>query len=96
MEHKVLGADPRNSASRSTVLMNISRIWTAVAHQLESLAVILEIGRRVKSASFGEWAVAPSDLAVRFASVALIDKFDAAGISVPPHHTTMLCRFEAI
>jgi hypothetical protein len=26
----------------------------------------------------------------------LIEKFDAAGISVPPHHTTMLCRFETI
>ena len=27
---------------------------------------------------------------------ALIDKFDAAGISVPPHHAAMPCRFEAI
>jgi hypothetical protein len=26
----------------------------------------------------------------------LIDKFDAAGISIPPHHATTLCRFEAI
>jgi hypothetical protein len=38
-----------------------------------------------------------SGCAVRCASVAaLIDKFDAAGISVPPHHTAMHCRFEAI
>jgi hypothetical protein len=39
-ENKILGADRRNSARRSTVLMNISRSWTALAHQLESLAVI--------------------------------------------------------
>jgi hypothetical protein len=31
-----------NSARRSTVLMNISRSWTALAHQLESLAVIVK------------------------------------------------------
>ena len=41
-EHKILGADPRNSARRSAVLMNISRSWTALAHQLESLAVIVK------------------------------------------------------
>jgi hypothetical protein len=39
-EHKILGANPRNSARRSTVLMNISRSWTALAHQLENLADI--------------------------------------------------------
>src|SRR6478735_2416442 len=37
-----------------------------------------------------------SKRAVRCASAALIDKLNAAGIAVPPHHTTMLCRFEAI
>ena len=41
-EHKILGADPRNSARRTTLLMNISRSWTALAHQLESLAVIVK------------------------------------------------------
>jgi hypothetical protein len=39
-ERKILGANPRNSARRSTVLMNISRSWTALAHQLENLADI--------------------------------------------------------
>jgi hypothetical protein len=39
-EHKILGADPKNLARRSAVLMNISRSWTALANQLESLAVI--------------------------------------------------------
>ena len=38
--HKILGADPRNSAHRSAVLMNISRSWTALAHHLESLAIL--------------------------------------------------------
>jgi hypothetical protein len=28
--------------------------------------------------------------------VASINKFDAAGISVSPHHMTVLCRFETI
>jgi hypothetical protein len=39
-QYKKLAVDPRNSARRSTVLMNISRSWTALAHQLESLADI--------------------------------------------------------
>ena len=39
-EHKLLGANPRNSARRSAVLMNISRSWTALANLLESLAII--------------------------------------------------------
>ena len=39
-DYKVLGADPRNSARRSAVLKNISRSWTALANQFESLAVI--------------------------------------------------------
>jgi hypothetical protein len=42
VEHKILGANPGNSARRSAVLMNISRSWTALAHQLESLAVIMK------------------------------------------------------
>ena len=41
-EHKTLGANPRNSARRSAVLMNISRSWTALANQLESLAIIVK------------------------------------------------------
>jgi hypothetical protein len=41
-EHKILGADPANSARRSTVHRNISRSWTALAHQLESLALIVK------------------------------------------------------
>ena len=39
-EYKLLGAHPRNSARRSAVLINISRSWTALANQLESLLVI--------------------------------------------------------
>jgi hypothetical protein len=41
-EHKILGANPGNSARRSAVLMNISRSWTALANQLESLAIIVK------------------------------------------------------
>ena len=41
-EHKTLGANPRNSARRSAVLMNISRSWTTLANQLESLAIIVK------------------------------------------------------
>jgi hypothetical protein len=40
-EYKKLGIDPNNSARRSTVLKNISNSWTALAHQLENLAVIV-------------------------------------------------------
>jgi len=29
-------------------------------------------------------------------AAALIEKFNAAGISVSPYHTAMLCRFEAV
>jgi hypothetical protein len=39
-EYKVLATNPRNSARRSAVLTNISRSWTALAHQYESLAII--------------------------------------------------------
>ena len=34
--------NPRNSARRSAVLMNISRSWTALANQLESLTIIVK------------------------------------------------------
>jgi hypothetical protein len=39
-EYKILGADPKNSARRSAVLVSISRSWTALGHQLENLAII--------------------------------------------------------
>jgi hypothetical protein len=39
-EYKKQGADPTNSARRSTVLNGISRSWTALASQLENLALI--------------------------------------------------------
>jgi len=39
-DHKLLGADPANSARRSNVLKSISNSWTALAHQLENLADI--------------------------------------------------------
>lgn len=41
-EYKILGAHPKNSARRSAVLMNISRSWVALGHQLESLADIVK------------------------------------------------------
>jgi hypothetical protein len=39
-EYKILGEHPRYSARRSTVLKSISRSWTALANQLENLALI--------------------------------------------------------
>jgi hypothetical protein len=39
-EYKRLGTDPNNSARRSAVLKSISNSWTALGHQLESLAAI--------------------------------------------------------
>jgi hypothetical protein len=39
-EYKKLADDPKNSSRRSTVLKSISRSWTALGHQLESLALI--------------------------------------------------------
>jgi hypothetical protein len=39
-EYKLLGTHPKNSARRSSVLKNISRSWTALAKQLESLEAI--------------------------------------------------------
>jgi len=41
-EYKALAANPGNSARRSAVLANISRSWTALAHQFESLALIVK------------------------------------------------------
>lgn len=41
-ECKIRGADPKNSARRSAVLMSISRSWTALGHQLENLADIVK------------------------------------------------------
>lgn len=40
--YKALAADPTNSARRSTVLTNISRSWTALSSQYESLALIVK------------------------------------------------------
>jgi hypothetical protein len=45
-EHKVLGANPNNSARRSAVLKHISISWTALAHQLEGLAIIEKSERK--------------------------------------------------
>lgn len=41
-KYKILGADPANSARRSTVLKAISRSWTALGNQLDSLALIVK------------------------------------------------------
>jgi hypothetical protein len=40
--HKMLGADPKNSARRTAVLTSIARSWTALAHQLENLSDIVK------------------------------------------------------
>ena len=41
-EYKILGNDRQTSARRSTVLLSISRSWTALANQLENLTVIVK------------------------------------------------------
>ena len=41
-DFKIQGADPKNSARRSAVLMSISRSWVALGHQLENLADIVK------------------------------------------------------
>jgi hypothetical protein len=41
-EYKILGNDRQISARRSTVLLSISRSWTALANQLENLTVIVK------------------------------------------------------
>jgi hypothetical protein len=44
-EHKILGANPTNSARRTSVHANISRSWTALANQLDGLAYIVKSER---------------------------------------------------
>jgi hypothetical protein len=41
-EYKLLGRDPKISARRSSVLLSISRSWTALANQLEALTIIVK------------------------------------------------------
>jgi len=41
-EYKMLGKDRQISARRSSVLLSISRSWTALAHQLESLTLVVK------------------------------------------------------
>jgi hypothetical protein len=41
-EYKVLGKEQYNSARRSSVLLSISNSWTALAHQLENLTIIVK------------------------------------------------------
>jgi hypothetical protein len=45
-EYKVLGNDKQVSARRSSVLLGISRSWTALGHQLESLTLIVKDERK--------------------------------------------------
>ena len=40
-EYKILGKEQQISARRSSVLLGISRSWTALAHQLETLAIVV-------------------------------------------------------
>jgi hypothetical protein len=41
-EYRILGKDQKISARRSAVLLGISRSWTALANQLESLTAIVK------------------------------------------------------
>jgi hypothetical protein len=41
-EYKILGKEQTISTRRSAVLLSISRSWTALAHQLENLAVVVK------------------------------------------------------
>jgi hypothetical protein len=41
-QFKALAMESDLSPRRSTVLLNISRSWTALAHQLELLAIIVK------------------------------------------------------
>jgi hypothetical protein len=41
-QYKLLGSDPKNSARRRTVLINISRSWSALAKQFDSLSDIVK------------------------------------------------------
>ena len=60
------------------------------------LAVTMAIGAVGPRSLFYCARTYGSGCAILCASAALIDKFDAAGISVPPHHAAIPCRFEAI
>ena len=40
--HKRLGANPKNSARRTTVLLSISKSWIALANQLDTLSIIVK------------------------------------------------------
>jgi hypothetical protein len=51
-EYKILAKDQQISARRSTVLLGISRSWTALAHQLENLTAIAK-EEESKAASVG-------------------------------------------
>jgi hypothetical protein len=78
--------------------------WGSLASFEKAMFLQSAARRRVRAgmdAAFKGEATGCSEAVIRggFArsvSVALIDKFDAAGISVPPHHLAKLCRFEAI
>jgi len=39
-DYKILATEQHISSRRSSVLLSISRSWTALAHQLENLSVI--------------------------------------------------------
>jgi hypothetical protein len=41
-DYKILGNDLQISARRSSVLLGISRSWTALAHQLENLNMVIK------------------------------------------------------
>ena len=41
-EYKTLGKDRHISARRSSMLLNISRSWMALAHQLETLTLVVK------------------------------------------------------
>jgi hypothetical protein len=41
-EYKIMGRDPKISARRASVLLSISRSWTALANQLETLTLIVK------------------------------------------------------
>ncbi|MGY4501982.1 hypothetical protein ACVWYH_005939 [Bradyrhizobium sp. GM24.11] len=45
-DYKKLADDPNNSDRRTTVLKGIARSWTALGHQLESLALIEKLDGR--------------------------------------------------
>ena len=52
-EYKILASQHEISRRRATVLLSISRSWTALAHQLECLSIIVKDEQRSKAASVG-------------------------------------------